>query len=75
MNGLRRTAEMLAIGENVERDLMAARTGARKTWKPRKVTRQCASYCANCYDSHASHVRESGILFCSESALREAYGR
>lgn len=65
---LQATADALQRGEHTERNLLAARTGQRLRYRP------VQSECDNCGLDIAAHVRETGISFCPEWALRDRWG-
>lgn len=67
---LRETAAMLKAGEHTERNLMAARTGQRLSFGYYPLHAECR----HCGLMPQAHVRETGILFCPEWALRERWG-
>lgn len=71
---LKETAELLARGEQTMRNLAAAQTNARLTFRPYSENIPDA-FCRNCNTSRRIHVQETGILFCPEWALQEVYGR
>lgn len=69
---LKSTSEMLANSENLERDLNAARTGERLTFRPYS---DASNVCRKCNAFDHDHIRQNGILFCPEYALQIMWGK
>lgn len=66
------THRMLSAADNVERNLHAARTGERLTFRPESPFEGA---CINCGMGVTAHITESGVMFCADWALRERWGK
>ncbi len=68
----------LDMGERIERNLMDARTGERKTFRGNRTdgfSSANLNRCEHCGQYRENHHFDTSIPFCPEWALRERWGK